>query len=87
MVPDHLVRNIQLIGECPSEYFPPWWNGLEDDSINLVSEWLDLILELQSLNLKHLFLLYGLPDEFGIGRKNYCIICEGPGKETWETLK
>ena len=22
-----------------------------------------------------------------IGRKNYCVVCEGPGKETWEALK
>ena len=64
MVPDYLVRNIQLIGECPSENFPTWRNGLEDDSINLVGEWLDLILKLQSRHLEHLFLLYGLPDEF-----------------------
>ena len=65
MVPDHLVRDVQLIGERPSKNFPSGRNGLEDDSINLVSEWLDLILKLQSLHLKHLFLLYGLPDEFG----------------------
>ncbi|MCL4336293.1 MAG: hypothetical protein M1344_03575 [Candidatus Thermoplasmatota archaeon] len=22
-----------------------------------------------------------------IGRKNYCIMCEGPGKEAWEAMK
>ena len=22
-----------------------------------------------------------------IGRKNYCVMCEGPGKEAWEALE
>ena len=22
-----------------------------------------------------------------IGKKNYCVMCEGPGKEIWEALK
>ena len=22
-----------------------------------------------------------------IGRKNYCVMCEGPGKDAWEALK